>query len=182
MNYIVFDLEATCWKDRTDERREVIEIGATKINQQRKMVDGFSCFVKPVIHPILSDFCKELTTIQQIQIDTAKFFPEAAQRFKNWINTDEEYVLCSWGYYDKKQLESDSDLHQLDKTWLNDHISLKHQHAELRNLKRAVGLANALKQENFNFEGRHHRGIDDAKNISKIFLKYFDKWRFKNKA
>ncbi|UII26877.1 exonuclease domain-containing protein [Fulvivirga maritima] len=178
MNYIIFDLEATCWKNKTDRKREVIEIGAVKISEQAKMIDQFNAFVKPAIHPILSDFCQELTTIQQSDIDQADHFPEALHRFKNWINPDEKYMLCSWGFYDKKQLEQDCDLHQLDKGWLANHISLKHQHATINRLKRAIGLANALKHENLNLDGMHHRGIDDAKNISKIFLKYFDKWKF----
>ena len=182
MNYIIFDLEATCWKNKTDRNREVIEIGAIKISEQRKMIDEFNCFVKPVIHPILSDFCKELTTIQQSDIDHADFFPEALSQFKNWINVDEKYMLCSWGFYDKKQLEQNCDLHQFDKVWLVHHISLKHQHATIKNLKRAMGLANALEDENLNLDGMHHRGIDDAKNISKIFVKYFDRWKFENRA
>ncbi len=182
MKYIVFDLEATCWKNKTDRRREIIEIGAVKVDENSKVLDEFNCFIKPVIHPMLSDFCKELTTIDQREIDSAGFFPEAISQFRRWIDIDEEYVLCSWGFYDKKQLENDSDLHQLDKYWIGSHVSLKHQHAKIKKLKRPVGLSNAMAGENIKPQGIHHRGIDDAKNISKIFVKYFDKWSIESGA
>ncbi len=37
-------------------------------------------------------------------------------------------------------------------------------------------MGGALKRENITLEGTHHRGIDDAKNIAKIFLKNFNHW------
>ena len=34
MNYIILDLEATCWKDRNENKQnEIIEIGALKIDK-----------------------------------------------------------------------------------------------------------------------------------------------------
>ena len=37
-------------------------------------------------------------------------------------------------------------------------------------------MGGALKLEGFKLDGTHHRAIDDAKNISKIFLTNLDKW------
>tara|TARA_B110000211_G_C14076989_1_gene552569 strand:+ start:193 stop:360 length:168 start_codon:yes stop_codon:yes gene_type:complete len=54
-------------------------------------------------------------------------------------------------------------------------MSIKHQHGEITN-KKPMGMGRALKAEGFRLDGTHHRGIDDARNIVKIFLKYFDKW------
>jgi inhibitor of KinA sporulation pathway (predicted exonuclease) len=39
-------------------------------------------------------------------------------------------------------------------------------------------MEKALNKLNIPLEGTHHRGIDDAKNIAKIFLMYKDKWVF----
>lgn len=36
-------------------------------------------------------------------------------------------------------------------------------------------MERALKMLNLPLEGTHHRGIDDAKNISRIFVKIFDR-------
>jgi inhibitor of KinA sporulation pathway (predicted exonuclease) len=178
MNYIVFDLEATCWEKRGEKENEIIEIGAVMINGEKKIVSEFEQFVKPLKNPALSDFCKKLTTIKQSDVDRAPHFNEAIERFKQWINIEEEYILCSWGFYDRKQLKSDSALHNLDHTWVNKHISVKHQYAKIKSLRRPIGMNTALSGEGMSLDGTHHRGIDDARNIAKVFIKYFEEWDF----
>ncbi|WCK57004.1 exonuclease domain-containing protein (plasmid) [Aneurinibacillus sp. Ricciae_BoGa-3] len=173
--YIVFDLEATCDKNKTIEN-EIIEIGAVKVNERGELVDTFQRFVKPILNPVLTDFCKNLTKIRQEDVDSAKGFPDVIQVFREWIGTD--YILCSWGFYDKKQIKEESLLHRLDSKWAESHISLKHQYKKIRNLERPIGTGAALKKEGFTFDGTPHRGIDDAKNIAKIFVKYLERWDF----
>ena len=178
MNYIIFDLEATCWEDKHIHDSEIIEIGAVKINESHQIISEFNAFAKPVIHPDLSDFCTELTSIKQSDVDAVESFPEVINRFKSWIGVGEgDYLLCSWGFYDRKQLTTDSKLHKLNIDWLKKHISVKHQHQILSNLNRPVGLGHAIQFENMEFEGTAHRGIDDARNIAKIFIKYFGMWK-----
>ena len=178
MNYIILDLEATCWKDRNvNKQNEIIEIGALKIDKNGNYINEFSEFIKPKLNPELSDFCKELTTIKQAEIDSADTYEIVIKKFKEWINENESYVLCSWGFYDKNQFLKDCELHSINTNWLNNHISLKHQYAEIKNLKKPVGMGIALKKEGLVLEGVHHRGIDDARNISKIFKSNFGKWK-----
>lgn len=179
MNFIIFDLEATCWEGWDKTQNETIEIGAVKINEENEVVSHFSSFVKPLKHPVLSDFCKKLTSIEQDNIDKALHFNEVIENFKSWIGVGiEDYTLCSWGFYDKKQFESDCRNFGMDEAWLTKHISLKHQYGQFKKLRRAIGMKNALESEGLTLEGTHHRGIDDARNIARIFVKYFDKWAF----
>lgn len=178
MNYIILDLEATCWEGHDKSRNETIEIGALKVNDQKEIVSEFQRFIKPIRYPILSDFCKELTSITQDDVDKANPYYHVIEEFKNWINQEEDYMLCSWGFYDRKQFESDDELNHLDSGWLSAHISLKHQYGKFKNLKRAIGMKRALIAEGFPLDGTHHRGIDDARNITKIFIKYFDEWKY----
>jgi 3'-5' exoribonuclease 1 len=179
MNYIIFDLEATCWQEKHKHVSEIIEIGAVKIDNSKQIIDEFNAFIKPVLQPQLSEFCKNLTSIEQSDVDRAQRFPDVIENYKKWIAVEEkEYYLCSWGFYDKKQLITDSELHNIGTDWLNKHISVKHQHQILSNLSKSIGLGNALKHENLEFDGIPHRGIDDARNIAKIFLKYFELWKF----
>ena len=179
MRYIIFDLEATCWDQGEKNDNETIEIGAVMDNDDKQIIHEFVQFIKPTKYPVLSDFCKNLTSIRQEDVDYAPFFPVAIESFKSWIGVDDgDYVLCSWGFYDRKQFEADSALHDLDISWIQNHISLKHQHGQIRNLKRAIGMQNALELEGLKLDGTHHRGIDDARNITKIFLKYFESWNF----
>lgn len=179
MNYIVFDLEATCIEDRNVRfQNEIIEIGAVKLNEKLEIVDTFEAFIKPKLNPILSDFCKQLTTIEQKDVDSAKPFYQVLYGFKDWIGKD--YLLCSWGKYDKNQFTKDCELHKQDSKWVNKHISLKHQFMENHNIKgRDAGMGSVLKRLGLSLEGTHHRGIDDAKNIAKIFIHEFDKWSLK---
>lgn len=176
MNFIVFDLEATCWDQYDKSDNETIEIGALKINKNLEIESEYQKFIKPLKYPILSDFCKKLTTISQAEIDEAGHFYDVIEDFKKWIGRD--YVLCSWGYYDQKQFESDCSLSNIEDSWTKKHISIKHQYGDLKKLKRPVGMMKALEIEGLSAGGTHHRGIDDARNISKIFIKYFDDWQF----
>jgi|GEM_PF-7068561 len=51
-NYIVLDLEATCWEKREHTPNETIGIGALLINEQPDVVSEFVQFIQPVKHPI----------------------------------------------------------------------------------------------------------------------------------
>lgn len=181
MNYIVFDLEATCWEfRRASHKQEVIEIGALKLDEYAEVTDTFCQFIKPVFHPTLSPFCKKLTSIEQENVMKAKEFAAVIEEFQDWIGLvdDEDYVLCSWGFFDRKILENNCALHRLEDSWLEHHISLKHQYATLRKLRKPIGLKRAVEKEGFEFCGTHHRGIDDANNLAKIFVKHFDEWTY----
>ncbi len=179
MNYIVLDLEATCWESRDKQPNEIIEIGAVCIGPEKTILGEFSQFVKPTVYPELSDFCKELTTITQRQVDKAELFPAVVAAFQDWMALfGTEYVLCSWGNYDRMQLQYDCEMHHLETDWLKNHISLKHQYGTIKKLKRPIGMAGALKMEQLTMEGTHHRGIDDARNIAKIFVQIFEQWEF----
>jgi len=175
MNYIVFDLEATC-DDKTKIKNEVIEIGAVKLNENLEIIEEFQSFINPKLNKTLTDFCKQLTSIKQDDVDYADTFEIVIEKFKTFIGN--EYKLCSWGFYDKNQFISDCELHNLNKDWIKNHISLKHQHQDFNKMRKGVGVQRALTMDKFVFEGTHHRGIDDARNISKIFVKNFNKWKF----
>lgn len=175
MNYIVIDIEATC-DDTQYIRNEIIEIGALKFDDYGNYIDKFDIFIKPIINPKLTKFCKKLTTIKQSDVNSAQIFPDVLNNFKSWIGKD--YILCSWGFYDKNQFIKDCIYHKLSPDWTEKYISLKHQYAEFKRLKKPIGIENALKNENIEHSGIAHRGIDDAKNIGKIFVKYFEYWNF----
>lgn len=178
MNYIIFDLEATCWENNDDGKlNEIIEIGAVKLDENLDIIDSFSSFVKPTFNPQLSLFCRELTTIHQEDVDSAPTFDEAIIVFENWIfSTGENVLLLSWGYYDRKQIEREAVQKNYSGkivSFLEDrHKSLKHEFAKVRHVK-PCGMAKALQILNLPLEGIHHRGIDDAKNIARIFRVVF---------
>ena len=179
MNYIIYDLEATCWDGNPLElEQETIEIGAILLNRFGEQLGSFNRFVKPVIHPYLSPYCKYLTSIKQDEVDRAKTFPHVIEEFKDWAGVyEEEYLLCSWGNFDKILLERESAHYDLDDEWLENYIDLRKQYQQLRKLKKTVSLMSALTKEGFEFDGVPHRGISDAENLVKIFRKHIDVWQ-----
>lgn len=168
MKYIIFDLEATCWKDTRSDANETIEIGAVRLTSETGPIESeFCAFIKPIVNPILSTFCTELTSITQHDVDTAPKFSEVFNNFIIWIG-DEPVTICSWGDYDIKQLRRDCALHYV--TWpeqLTNHINLKKVFCKLLDVRRC-GMKKALTTLKMSLDGTHHRGIDDARNIAKI--------------
>ena len=170
MNIVVIDLEATCWKnDRQPERMEIIEIGAVKLDgKSLKIIDEFSSFVRPIDNPILSDFCRELTSIRQCDVDKAEDFNTVFARFLEWIG-EASYQIVSWGEYDLKQLTRDCKRHGISfpNKFRNKHINIKQLFAKQRGI-RPCGLGQAIRMVGLIFEGTHHRAIYDARNIMRI--------------
>lgn len=168
---VIVDLEATCWdkNQHSAEEMEVIEIGAVLVeNQAPAVLREFDSFVRPVRHPILSGFCTELTSIQQAQVDAADTFPAVWQRFLEWAVDPDNLSIASWGSYDDKQLRQDCKYHGIAYPFEDRHINLKQEFGALHSGHK-FGVKRALRVIGMKFEGQHHRGIDDAKNIFRIY-------------
>lgn len=168
--YVILDLEATCREGGTPPvRMETIEFGAVRFDRSTLAVtDEFSNFVRPVAERQLSDFCVNLTGITQADVDGASGFYEVFPEFLSWLGDGDE-ALCSWGAYDIRQLEVDCARHGLtfpgcleEKHW-----NLKTMFAAAYGI-RSRGMERALNYLGIPLDGRHHRGIDDARNIAKI--------------
>ena len=170
---IIVDLEATCWDkgQHSSKNMEIIEIGAVKVYvNDLQIVDEYDAFIKPIKFPILSDFCKELTTIKQEDVDSADEFPRVWQSFLDWIGDYEDVSIASWGAYDKIQMLQDCILHKLKFPFNQNHINLKKWFSGFHNGKK-YGMKRALNIVGLDLIGNHHRGIDDAKNIWRIVEK-----------
>lgn len=101
--FLVLDLEATCCDKGTIKRHEmeIIEIGAVMVEAQAlKIINEFQTFIKPVRYPILTDFCKALTSINQAQVNGAPGYVEAIALLKRWLSNYPNAVFGSWGDYE----------------------------------------------------------------------------------
>lgn len=178
MRYIIYDLEATCWRGRPPHGiNEIIEIGAYKLNDYGEVLGVFNKFVKPTLNPILSDFCKSLTSIKQEDVNRAKTYPAVIEQFQDFIEIEnDDYCLCAWGKFDVQMLSINCNLHKLDTDWLDLNINVKDQYARIKGEQKLGGLKNTIKMEGMEFTGIHHRAISDAENLAKIFIKYIDEW------
>lgn len=173
---MVVDLEATCSRDKSIARdnREIIEIGAVMVAVEKwQPVEEFQSFVRPVIHPELTDFCTQLTGISQEDVASAPPFPEVLVRFHAWSQRFEPLVFGSWGNYDKKQFQQDCEYHHCAFPITAPHVNLKAQSSKQLGLRKRHGMSAALKIAKLDLIGAHHRGIDDARNIARLLAAIF---------
>jgi inhibitor of KinA sporulation pathway (predicted exonuclease) len=158
---------------------ETIEIGAVKLDEFGEWQESFNVFIRPTVHPVLSDFCRNLTSISQIDVNRAEFFPRVIDDFMDFIDLEgDDYLLCSWGGFDKRQLIAECKRHDIETAWLEYHINLKDQYQKMKRYRQPIGLKKAVEREGFEFTGIHHRGISDAENLAKIFVKHLDAWQY----
>ena len=173
------DLEATCDEVSESEppkslavvpdQMETIEIGLVVIDLETlDIVDEFKRFVRPQINPILTDFCKKLTSIQQADVDSAGTYAEVGQELGAFIARYPNAAWASWGDYDARQLEQDAGFAACPSLLeAVPHFSARKWHAgfyhnppkSLKQTVKAMGLV---------WHGTYHRGIDDARNVASI--------------
>lgn len=172
--FLIIDLEATCWERSEGHwgENEIIEIGAVIVDDDHEIMGEIQRFVRPVRNPILSGFCMKLTSIKQSDVDVAQTFPDVLQDFQNQVEKASgrrlsDLVFYSWGDYDRKQLMKDCRYHRIPYPF-GVHRNLKREFARKHRI-RPVGIPGALRLLGIRFEGSHHRGIDDARNIARVF-------------
>ncbi len=176
--YLVIDLEATCCDVNNLPKpqitipkyeTETIEIGAVMADARTfEPVAQFSTFVRPVRHPELTEFCTELTTIQQADLVDAPLFPQALAALTDWAGQFSGYLFCSWGNYDRRQFEQDCHYHRIAYPFRGGHVNLKFQFTEQHQLAEHCHMEAALERTQLPLVGTHHRGIDDARNMVRM--------------
>ncbi|WP_339488383.1 exonuclease domain-containing protein [Pseudomonas sp. EL_65y_Pfl2_R95] len=171
-HWLVIDLEATTEEGGWPiEQMEIIEIGASMVNAQGHEVDHFQRFVKPVRRPHLTRFCRDLTHINQSDVDNAVPLAEIWPHFERWLSQHHPRLVgwASWGEYDRRQLEQDWRLQKLTSHLSNvSHLNLKKTFAQARKLQQPVGLHTALQLSGISFSGQQHRALCDARNTARL--------------
>lgn len=108
MDYVIMDLE---WNQSSTGREaiskefpfEIIEIGAIKLNSERKMVDEFSELVKPQVYHEMHRVTRRLIHLQMEQLEQGRSFAEVIDQFREWCGQD--YIFCTWGPLDLTELQ-----------------------------------------------------------------------------
>lgn len=167
MNYIILDIEAT-----NGNPKEIIELGAVKLNEDLVVVDSFQSFVKPIINPKLCWFIKDLTKIKQSEIDNAHTYPVVHNQFLQWVGEDS--IILTWGKDDKKFINKNIMLHGLDNAIIQKFVNIQRKISSILKYGNGlIGLKMALYLLDMTQDGQHHRALDDAFNTSKLFVKFF---------
>ena len=167
---IIVDLEATCCEHDEFPRSEmeIIEIGACAVEGGGEVISEFQSFVRPIRNPILTDFCKTLTSITQDQVDAAPIFPKVLEAFTDWLGQYTTALFCSWGEYDAKQLRQDCRFHEVEFPFGDQHVNVKAEFSKVLGTRKRFGVGQALRRSGLEFKGTPHRGIDDARSIARL--------------
>ena len=110
----ILDFEATCDENMTNndkEQMEIIEFPSVlvKVNDHKKCVkiefiSEYSKYVKPTIHPILSDFCTKLTGIKQETVENADIIDIVYNEHKQWlakhVPVNQKVIIATCGNWD----------------------------------------------------------------------------------
>jgi inhibitor of KinA sporulation pathway (predicted exonuclease) len=128
-----------------------------------------SILVKPE-HSKVSQFCTELTTLTQAQVEQGITFTEACLILKKKY-LSKERIWASYGDYNRWQFERQCQSRNISYPFGSRHINVKNLLAIIHVLPQEGGMAQALELLNIPLEGTHHRGGDDAWNIAGILAK-----------
>lgn len=174
MNYIVLDLE---WNQSSTKENsvkgmpfEIIEIGAVKLDENRKMIDTYSQVIRPKIYPQIHFKAKELTGITQCELNEGIDFEDAAMDFLFWCG--EEYVFCTWGNLDLTEFQRN-----LTRYKMIDFLPGPIKYYNIQKFfklffskeKQTSSLDYAAAYFNIEDCGHFHRALNDAKYTAEIF-------------
>lgn len=175
---LIVDLEATCWESsrlpdgerQSVQNMEIIEFGCALATRAGEVLDSRSLLVRPTRNPELSAFCRSLTGITQTMVDAAPTYSEVVRTLDELLGQPaESLVWCSWGNYDRYQIQAESEAEGIAPAFMAwPHLNLKRLWRRSTGQKKKTGLASALAFHNLAFEGRPHRGVDDARNIVRL--------------
>ncbi len=166
----IIDFEATC-SDRGEIQRdetEIIEFACFVVDRNLNEIFVFDKFVKPQLHPRLTEFCIKLTSITQDMVDKAHPFPEVVKEFMESVVEPFTPLFASWGKYDKNQLLRDCKRHNVPYPFDDEHLDLKRWLPRYLPMRKPLSIGKMLDHLGMKFKGTPHRGIDDVRNILRI--------------
>lgn len=191
---IVVDFESTCWNDgKQHSSPEIIEFPAVLLSTATGEIESeFHAYVQPQEHPILSEFCTELTGIKQAQVDEGVPLKICLSQFCKWVHKLQQQKKISFATGDPEPSTSpvklcafvtwsDWDLgvcleyecrrkQLLKPVFLNSWIDLRATY-KLFYKRKPKGLSGALQEVGIEFSGREHSGLDDSRNTALLAWK-----------
>lgn len=174
--YIIIDFEATCEQTNPPGYlHEIIEFPAILLDSQTyEVISEFHSYCRPNVNSCLTDFCKELTGITQLQVDGAPPFSTVLRRFDEWLKQlvpTGTFCIATDGPWDiDRFLKQQCNHLQIEiphyfHRWVNvrKHFTnyYKIHNANVELMLQHLGLQ---------FQGRPHSGIDDSRNIARILV------------
>ncbi|KAI3380552.1 hypothetical protein SNEBB_006772 [Seison nebaliae] len=194
--YCFIDFEATCFEDhrlmrsvQIPKKQEIIEFPIIVLEGNTFQIKHtFKRYCRPLINQTLSYFCKKFTSINQIDVDNALPFREVIKEVENFMienkllyyddddghsrklsknfllitdcKTDTQYYLRNQCIYSEIQYPN----------WAYNWCNLGKAFRCFYKSEKNTCLQDMLDQLDLDFVGQRHTGIDDARNIARVFM------------
>ncbi|CAF2167586.1 unnamed protein product [Rotaria magnacalcarata] len=178
----IIDFEATCMENPPPPQhyvQEIIEFPIVLIDvTQQRIIDTFHSYCRPIIHPILSDYCKKLTRIAQEQVNSAPVFAEVFANAEKWLNDRELlpfqkrkclFVTDSPSDFNKYLSMQCNITNIVYPMWAHRWVNIKTTFSAFYSTT-SGRIRNMLEQLGLRLEGHLHSGLDDAINIARIVI------------
>jgi inhibitor of KinA sporulation pathway (predicted exonuclease) len=172
----IVDIESTCFEDKPADQKlteqvepisEIIEVGIVAMDPRTQAITDRRSFMIRPEHSTVSEFCTKLTGWTQADVDKAPTYVEVIEQLKKEFKIHRR-AWFSWGDYDRSMFERMSLLHKRPYPFYRTHINLKALFAMCAKLTDEVGLEMALRIQGMTFDGRPHKGVDDAYNEARV--------------
>ena len=181
MQYIVFDLEfnqpfnfKTGTKTYLNPKCpfEIIQIGAVKLNDDFSYAGRFNCLIKPSIYKRIHPFVEKITGFDINSFKDALLFPEACEKFIEFMGDKDNCLLCTWGIDDIKYLFRNMLFYKIDTELVSHNcINIQSYASKYLNCEagKSIGLKNAVLQLNLPVSSEFHNALNDADYTAEIF-------------
>jgi len=167
---IVIDLESTCWPAPQEQdviTSEIIEIGVCVLDALTGEIRKPQGIIVKPRHSKISPFCTELTSITQEMVDEGVSFEKAIKMLRMEYGTTKR-MMGGYGNYDQKMLATECDRHGIKPPFHPTYLNISAMATLKLKAGKKLGLKNSVDLFGLQFEGRQHRGVDDAVMASKV--------------
>ncbi len=185
MHYIVVDLE---WNQPLNHQNrvyrevgdrlifEMIQIGAVKLDDRRRIVDSLSVLIHPSCYQRIHPRIRRMTHLGEEELADAPLFPEAMKAFMDWCRREEDDLLfLTWGSDDVSVLQQNLDFFDCHPE-LPPVCDIQRQFSDAFKQKGQMGLQPAMELvEVQQEEGRDfHNALHDAYYTALVWQKVPD--------
>ncbi len=160
---------------RANLSREIIEIGASMIDEQDKIVDEFHCLVKPDFNTSIVPFITNLTGITYYDVVSEVSLEKALNKLERWIGYNCETFIYSWSSADLQQMTKECEYKGIHmppnmSQWI-DFQSEYYRVMELDSTCRQLSLHKAAEQFGIIMdEQKSHSALYDAKITAELLI------------
>lgn len=179
MNYIVLDLEWNqCPDGKSNENSElafeIVELGAVKLDENRKEIGSFHEYVSPTVYRRLHRITRDIINVTMEELDQGDKFNLVAERFFNWCKKGGEYRFATWGSMDLTELQKNCAYFKVNYKFPFPFI-----YFDLQKLfsicyddgKSRISLEAATEQMQIEVKDNFHSAITDAQYTAAVFEK-----------